>query len=120
MNKVLKHDIWFATLPKAVPGNRVLSEPRPVIILSDETVNPNCPLVTVVPLSSRLDKPQDPTCVLITANKSSHLDCNSRAQMTNITAIDKSLLRWRIGRVENAFERLALQHALAVHLGLGA
>ena len=78
------------------------------------------PVVTVVSLTSRLDKPQDPTHALITANESSHLERNSRAQAAHITIIDKNLLRWRIGRVENAFEQLALQHAVAVQLGLSA
>ena len=120
MNDIHKYDIWFAALPMAVPGNRVLSCPRPVIIVSEEESYPTRPVVTVVPLTSHLTKPQDPTHALITANESSHLECNSRAQAAHITTIDKRLLRWRIGRVESAFEQLALQHAVAVQLGLSA
>ena len=117
---VNKYDIWFAALPQAVPGNRVLSGPRPVVVVSADETNHACPVVTVIPLTSHLDKPHAPTHALITANESSHLLCNSRAQAAHLTTIDKALLRWRIGRVEDDFERLSLQHALAVQLGLTA
>ena len=118
--EVHKYDIWFATLPMAAPGNRVISGPRPVVVVSADEANQACPVVTVVPLTSHLDKPQDPTHALITANKSSNLLCASRALAAHVLTIDKSLLRWRIGRVEDDFERLSLQHALAVQLGLTA
>ena len=117
---VNKYDIWFAALPQVAPGNRVLSGPRPVVIVSTDETNHACPVVTVIPLTSHLDKPQSPTHALITANESSHLLCNSRAQADHLTTIDKALLRWRIGRVEDDFERLSLQHALAVQLWLTA
>ena len=120
INEIHKYDIWFAALPQAAPGNRVLSGPRPVVVVSADETNHACPVVTVIPLTSHLDKPQAPTHALITANESSHLLCNSRAQAAHLTTIDKALLRWRIGRVEDDFERLSLQHALAVQLGLTA
>ena len=117
---VNKYDIWFASLPQVAPGNRVLSGPRPVVVVSADETNHACPVVTVIPLTSHLDKPQAPTHALITANESSHLLCNSRALAAHLTTIDKALLSWRIGRVEDDFERLSLQHALAVQLGLTA
>ena len=117
---VNKYDIWFAALPQVAPGNRVLSGPRPVVVVSADETNHACPVVTVIPLTSHLDKPQAPTHALITANESSHLLCNSRALAAHLTTIDKALLRWRIGRVEDDFERLSLQHALSVQLGLTA
>ena len=117
---VNKYDIWFAALPQVAPGNRVLSGPRPVVVVSADETNHACPVVTVIPLTSHLDKPQAPTHALITANESSHLLCNSRALAAHVLTIDKALLRWRIGRVEDDFERLSLQHALAVQLGLTA
>lgn len=120
INEIHKYDIWFAALPQAAPGNRVLSGPRPVVVVSADETNHACPVVTVIPLTSHLDKTQAPTHALITANESSHLLCNSRAQAAHLTTIDKALLRWRIGRMEDDFERLSLQHALAVQLGLTA
>ena len=120
MNDNHKYDIWFAALPGAAPGNRVISDPRPVVVVSADKTNQARPVVTVVPLTTHLAKPQDPTHALITANKSSNLLCASRALAAHVITIDKSLLRWRIGRVEDDFERLSLQHALAVHLGLSA
>ncbi len=120
INEIHKYDIWFAALPQAAPGNRVLSGPRPVVVVSADETNHACPVVTVIPLTSHLDKTQAPTHALITANESSHLLCNSRAQAAHLTTIDKDLLRWRIGRMEDDFECLSLQHALAVQLGLTA
>ncbi len=120
ITEIHKYDIWFTELPKAAPGNRVISGPRPVVVVSADETNQARPVVTVVPLTTHLDKPQDPTHALITANKSSNLLCASRALAAHVLTIDKSLLRWRIGRVEDDFERLSLQHALAVQLGLTA
>ena len=118
--EVHKYDIWFAALPGAAPGNRVISGPRPVVVVSADESNQACPVITVVPLTSHLDKPQNSTHALITANEISQLECNSRALAAHISTIDKSLLRWRIGRVDDAFEQLSLQHAMAVQLGLTA
>lgn len=120
MNEIHKYDIWFAALPTAAPGNRVISGPRPVVVVSTDETNQVRPVVTVVPLTSHLDKPQDPTHALVTSNKSSNLLCTSRALAAHVITIDKAQLRWRIGRVEDDFERLSLQHALAVQLGLTA
>lgn len=120
ITEIHKYDIWFAELPEAVPGNRVLSGRRPVVVVSADETNQTHPVITVVPLTSHLDKPQEPTHALITANKSSNLLCASRALAAHVITIDKLQLSWRIGRVEDNFERLALQHALAVQLGLTA
>ena len=120
ITEIHKYDIWFAALPQAAPGNRVISGPRPVVVVSADETSQSSPVVTVVPLTSHRDKPQDPTHALITANKSSNLLCASRALAAHVITIDKALLRWRIGRVEDDFERLSLQHALAVQLGLTA
>ena len=115
--EIRKYDIWLAALPRAA-SSRVLSGLRPVIIISGNEFPAQNPVVTAIPLTSHLDKPQEPTHALITANENSHLACNSRAQVAHMTAVDKRLLHKRIGRVEDNFEQLSLLHALAIHLEL--
>ena len=60
INEIHKYDIWFAALPQAAPGNRVLSGPRSVVVVSADETNHVCPVVTVIPLTSHLDKTQAP------------------------------------------------------------
>ena len=48
MNEIHKHDIWFAALPQAAPGNRVISGPRPVVVVSADETNQTSPVVTAV------------------------------------------------------------------------
>lgn len=45
--EIHKYDIWFAALPKAAPGNRVLSGPCPVVVASADETNQARPVVTM-------------------------------------------------------------------------
>lgn len=102
-------DVWTADLPSR-KGGHVISGRRPVIIVSNDEGNLENPMVTIVPLTSKLEYRQLPTHALV---RGCGLRCTSRALCEQILTMDKSRLRKRIGRVEDSFVHLSIQHALA-------
>ena len=113
---LFQFDLWLADLPKH-SGSHVQYGLRPVIIVSSDAANHNSNLVSVVPLTTNLEHTQRPTHVLI-CNKG--LRSHSRALVEQIITQDKHRLKHRIGRIEDAFEKLSLHHAIALQLGLTA
>lgn len=107
-----KFDLWIADLPSPVSGNHVISGKRPIIVVANDAKEP---LVSVVPLTTNLDKPQKATHVLI---RSKYLRTQSRALCEQVLTLDKALLTQHIGSIEDDFERRSLHHALEVHFGL--
>lgn len=108
------NDIWLADLPKQ-EGSRIQYGIRPVVIVSNETVNRFSPVVTAVPLTSNRCKEILPTHVYLS---SKGLNVPSIALCDQTTSVDKSNLLHRLGHVDKPFEALALRHGLAVQLGL--
>lgn len=111
-----RYDIWMAHIPD---GNKshVQHGFRPVLVVSNDMANRFSPVITVVPLTSRLNKHQLPTHVLL---QDQGLDRNSLALCEQILTLDKSCLKHRIGFVYKEFDRLTICHALAIQLGMVA
>lgn len=116
-HEIRKFDLWYAELPAPLSGNHVIAGCRPVIVISSDAANVRCPVVSVIPLTTRLGREQTATHVLI---RSKHLKAPSRALCEQVMSLDKALLSRRLGSIEDAFETLSLHHALAVQLGLAA
>lgn len=108
-------ELWVAELP-TIPGH-VEHGIRPVLIVSNNAANAHSPVITVVPLTSKTRKVTLPTHVLLCGYG---LHCNSIAACEQVTALDKSCLIRRFGEVSGWFDKLAIQHALAVQLELAA
>ena len=87
---------------------------RPVIVVSTEN---DLETVTIVPLTSDRNATQLATHVLISGQG---LDRISRALCEQVMTVSRNALIFRIGCVYEPYDRFALRHALAVHLGLQA
>ena len=111
-----RFEIWQAELP-ATKGSHVQSGCRPVVVVSNNMANMYSPVVTVVPLTTKLSKKHLPTHVLVLT---SGLRNVSLALCEQLTALDKSRLTHYIGYVGDADDRAALDRAMAVQLGLAA
>lgn len=109
-------EIWIAKLPN-IPNSCVQHGERPVIIVSNDQANEHSPVVTVVPLTSKLGKNALPTHVFL---RNRMLDRPSLVLCEQIISVDKPCLRRRIGWVDNPFDRLAIRHALLVQLNMAA
>ena len=88
---------------------------RPVVIVSNDAANAASPVITVVPLTSNRKKTSQPTHVCL---RGYGLSVTSIVQCEQIMALDKRYLVRRIGEVGHWYDRLAIQHALAVQLGI--
>lgn len=117
INPIVKqYELWLSNIP-ASENSHVQHGYRPVLIVSNDTANTHSPVVTVVPLTSKLSKHHLPTHVVL---HEQGLNKNSIALCEQIITLDKSHLLRRIGYVYKSFDRLAIYHALAVQLGMTA
>ena len=113
---IKQHEIWLGNIP-ASDGDHVQHGFRPLLVVSNDAANTHSPVITVVPLTSQLNKHRLPTHVLL---REQGLCKNSIALCEQIITLDKSHLVRRIGFVYKSFDRIAIRHALAVQLGMAA
>lgn len=111
-----RYEIWMAEIP-ASKDSHVQSGRRPVIIVSNDLANTHSPVITVVPLTAKMNKPHLPTHVYL---RGQGLDRSSLALCEQVMSLDKTRCLHRVGYVYKPYERLALQHALAVQLDMVA
>ena len=109
-------EIWLARLP-SLPGSSVQQGTRPVVIVSNDLANAHSPVITVVPLTSKLGKTALPTHVFLNNRM---LDRPSLALCEQILTVDKTCLTRRVSWVDKTFDRLAIRHALLVQLNMAA
>ena len=109
-------EIWTANIP-AQEHSHVQHGIRPVVIVSNNAANAHSPVVTVVPLTTKLQKRQLPTHVLL---QEQGLDRSSLALCEQPMSLDKNRLLRRVGYIYKEFDRIAIHHALAVQLGMVA
>lgn len=110
---VHRMELWWAALP-TVPGH-VQHGTRPVVIVSNDLGNTSSPVVSVVPCTTQRRKPTLPTHVYL---QGYGLSSGSIAMCEQVMPLDKSCLLQRIGTVHGWYDRLAMQHALAIQLGI--
>ena len=111
-----RYEIWLANIP-TVERSHVQHGFRPVLIVSNDKANVHSPVITAVPLTTKLNKNRLPTHVLL---QEQGLEQSSLALCEQIMTLDKSCLIRRVGFVYKHFDCLAIQHALSVQLGMVA
>jgi mRNA interferase MazF len=106
MEVVAQGEVWWADLPDASgsgPGLR-----RPIIVLQGDALNRSRLATAVcVPLTSNLRWADAPGNVMLRA-RSTGLPKDSVANLSQLVAIDKTLLSERVGRVSRAQIELLL------------
>ena len=114
-------DIWVARLPKRLDSH-VQHGNRPVVVVSNDHYNATGSLVTVIPLTSQRGKFSLQSHVYLSSHTEGQkqLACDSIALCEHVMAVDKRQLTQYVGNVSGVFERMAIQHALAVHLNMVA
>ncbi len=103
-----RYEIWTASFPD---GGAIRSC-RPAIVVG---TNAECGQVTVIPMTDKLCYKQKVTHVLV---EGQGLQNTGRALGEIVTTLPCSCLVRRIGYISEAFDRFAIRHALAMHLGL--
>jgi mRNA interferase MazF len=88
---------------------------RPVIVVSNEAANRHSPVVTVVPLTSKIKPNRPPTNTTVHAKG---LQVPSAALCEQLMTVDRSRLVNRIGYIQNRAEQNAIRRGLQIQLGL--
>jgi len=107
-------DIYMASLGTNEEGC-LQSGTRPVIIVSNDMANDFSPVITVIPVTSRLNKKRLPTHVYL--NRCG-LDRPSVALAEQIRSINKSKLIHKIGSIKNTTYEEQLKNAIVVQLSI--
>ena len=109
-------DIFYADL--GTPTGSCQCGLRPVLVVSNDTVNVHAPVITVVLITSRHKAMYMPTHVLLPKQAVTGLKHTSVALVEQVTTIDKAQLLSRAGRVldDSLMEKVA--QALQLQLGI--
>lgn len=114
-------DIWFARLGNHYDTS-VQSGTRPVFIISNDTGNRFSKTYTVLPMTSRMKKPDLPTHVELTASSCvltayTELE-DSMLLAEQVVTIDKSALLEKIAFVSEGAKLTEIERAVRIHLGI--
>lgn len=111
-----QYEIWMASLP-IHSDSHVQHGYRPVLIVSNDIANMNSPVLTIVPLTSKLKRNWIPTHVIV---HGSGLSKTSVALCEQLMSLDRFRFSHRIGTIESDNERASIQDALMLQLNLAA
>ena len=113
---VFRGEVWYADLGTH-PDTSIQEGCRPVLVVSNNANNSNARTLTVIPLTARLKKLSLVTHVMVKPTKACPLEYDSMVLTEQITTIDKSMLREKIGRLDRRIMQ-QVDRALCVQLGL--
>ena len=111
-----QYDIYMADLP-CVEGSHVLQGPHPIVIISNNRVNKSSPVLTVIPMTSRMKRMDLPTHVWFQAPG---LRKPSLALCEQIQSIDRDSIMYYMGCISSSHDRMALVKAIGIHIGVAA
>ena len=106
-------DIWLARLPSH-KGNSVQGGTRPVLVVSNNAANVYSPVVTILPMTTKMKHLMQPTHVVLP-------DAGGRDSLVlaeQITSIPKRWLIQHLGRCEDSGEQKQIEDAMRMQIGL--
>lgn len=107
-------DIYITQLAERTEGS-LQSGMRPAIVISNDKANEFSSIITIVPVTGSIEKKRLPTHVYI---KGCGLSRPSIAMAEQITSIDKSRLRKRIGSIKKTKYEKRVKKAIEIQLDL--
>ena len=111
-------DIYFVDFGKNIDTRKQCGV-RPVIVVSNNRANAYSPVITVVPLTSKIHKKRFlPTHVYIPASAVFGLSCGSLALAEQVEAIDKERLIEKKGSIISAEIMREITRAIQVQIGV--
>lgn len=111
---IKRGDVFYADLSPVVGSEQ--GGMRPVLIIQNDIGNHYSPTVIVAAITTKIQKPQMPTHVGLTA-QADGIARDSVVLLEQIRTIDKRRLRQRLAHL-NAQKMSAVNHALLISLGL--
>jgi len=110
-------EIWFANLGSH-EGTSVQEGERPVLIISNDVANAHAETVTVIPLTSKMKKPNLPTHVRLHTSDCCGLDIDSMVLAEQITTIGLKDLKNPVGCVRSGVKMKMVAEAVRVQLAI--
>lgn len=107
-------DIYMARLDEDVEGS-LQSGMRPVIVVSNNKANEFSPVISIIPMSSKIKKRNLPTHVFI---PNCGLAKPSLVLAEQVTALNQSRLERKIGSIEKTEYESKIKRALAIQLNM--
>ena len=108
-------EIYFSNLGYDFRSDKQCGS-RPVIVISNNRANRNSSVVTVIPMTSRLNKKPLPTHVFV-SRRLSGLEKDSIALAEQITNLDKDKLERKVGEIADEMTMDQLTTAIQIQLG---
>ena len=109
-----KGDVYIAKLGENYGHEQ--SGTRPVIIMQNDVGNYFAPTVTIVPLTSKDKKPDQPTHYRLEVEKYPYLKTSSTVLCESPRTLDKRLLKKYLGKLDKK-DLAEIDKALAAHIG---
>lgn len=98
--KIRRGDILYVDLGVQYQGS-IQGSMRPVVVVSNNMANKHSTVITVVPLSTKINKKRNlPTHVFVSAYKSEGLEQHSIALCEQVTAFDYGRIIENMGKVD--------------------
>ena len=114
----VRGDIFFVDFGPETGSSKQCGQ-RPVVVVSNNKANTHSPVVTVVPLTSRIWKKRHlPTHVLIPQQATDGLDRDSMALAEQVEALDKNRLISYKGHVRDRQVMAKITQAIQVQIGV--
>ena len=107
-------DIFWAEL-EGDAGSSMQAGRRPVLVISNDKANEYSPIITIIPITSKMNKAKLPTHVLIEA---CGLTRPSIALAEQITSINKDRLDGKIGSIQSTVYVGMVRKAIQIQLNL--
>lgn len=111
--EVLRGEIYLVDMRAGIHSEQ--SGIRPVLVIQNDVGNAQSPTVIVASITSKLDKPSQPTHVAVGTSCGLHMD--SIVLMEQIRTIDKRRLREHMGHLDEN-QMAQVDDAIAVSFGL--
>ncbi len=116
IDSINRYDIMLVDIPEQ-ENSHVQHGFRPAVVVSNNKANLYSPIVSVVPLTTNLQKSSLPTHVLLTGGD---VEKDSLALCEHVMPLDKRCLVRKVGVLHSAAQKTAINRALSVQLGLVA
>ncbi len=111
-------DIYYVDFGQEIDTNKQKGV-RPAVIVSNNKANEHSPVITVVPMTSKIYKKRFlPTHVLVPPSYGSGLERTSLALVENVDSIDKKDLREKKGNINGTSVMRNIDRALQIQLGV--
>ena len=109
-----RFDIYAVDLPFVSESSRVLRGPHPAVVVSNNYVNERSPVITVVPMTSKMKRLDMPTHVAL---EGFGLNRPGMCLCEQLQSVDRETIGRYIGTVDDPDAQRSIVRAIGVQLG---